>query len=931
MRRSFNPSSPYNNFNKNDKSVSDMKCFNCERPGHFAAECNRPKKDDRYRRDEKKEDRYNKEDRYKREDKRSDDRHKKDEETDERAVERSKERSKDRRMRTRSDKRPSHKHDRKVLMAEESTKSWADTDSESSFSSSSSSDSEQEEVHCLMADQTSDDENSSQLSHEGKDGIGYQRPENPKPSWLKNRLDMDKAKAGSKSYVQHQPWRNSRKAKSGWRKTQPRRDLYGQHMKSKLNRSHCNYAQTLKDTYTGKTIKMMTAIHFGFKVNWSKVLFNVLKDMVDKSQKKAKGFAAQIGVLLKSMPAITMGDGVPFPNAKILSMKTVNTYIATNITIDARGENVEPGLAKVAVVKRTPKSKKKSSSTDETPVEVISEISGSKKRQATEAQDVVPLQIIDPTPAAAAVNSPVPKQKSRKRRLILPTGSDDESIATQKPVKDTHEVAIKPNDEVDMIIEQVLKDTLDLGVSEETQGGQRVDEAAFTDDFGQWLDDFVSRNNVPEIVGPRTFTEAEGSTSPVMLPSVTAAKITKIRFGGSIHINEVRERDVYLASLPRISIHDKGKAILEEDEPVRGNPAREMVELICGDIEFLVRLRDQVMVDVVEFFHSFSLNKLSNLDALRELKEKEKLMLEWAEMDSLEMVVKRKAYILAKYRELLLRKFLDSHRKYFAPGQPWTATTSLIIDLLSDAHSKSLEDLLAQQKEHSLPMEQPCASTMFDSSIGSGAVLARFYSVAKSTCWVSPMILVNGVLTPLQGHDFWKSSCRLSLFLNEKNMPDPVIEDNFVPHVLFIEPVQYWEAALCLIKTWRWTKVCTEIIQFSMFGCLRPVREDVCQEIVVYNLGVERLPADFLKSFAEGVHTDSFVGYFGDSNVQSDLEIDSDFEESYSDAPTVYRSPSPSPLSWSIGNSALDWSTHLCTGQLCFGWSNPALTKSTQI
>ncbi|KZV42786.1 hypothetical protein F511_25279 [Dorcoceras hygrometricum] len=69
-----------------------------------------------------------------------------------------KKRSKDRRMRTRGDKRPSRKHDRKVLVAEESTKSWADTDSESSSSSSSSSDSEQEEVHCLMADQTSDDE-----------------------------------------------------------------------------------------------------------------------------------------------------------------------------------------------------------------------------------------------------------------------------------------------------------------------------------------------------------------------------------------------------------------------------------------------------------------------------------------------------------------------------------------------------------------------------------------------------------------------------------------------------------------------------------------------------------------------------------------------------------------------------------------------------
>ncbi|KZV21396.1 hypothetical protein F511_18562 [Dorcoceras hygrometricum] len=50
------------------------------------------------------------------------------------------------------------KNDRKVLVAEEINRNWADTDSDFSSSSSSSSDSEQKEVHCLMADQTSDDE-----------------------------------------------------------------------------------------------------------------------------------------------------------------------------------------------------------------------------------------------------------------------------------------------------------------------------------------------------------------------------------------------------------------------------------------------------------------------------------------------------------------------------------------------------------------------------------------------------------------------------------------------------------------------------------------------------------------------------------------------------------------------------------------------------
>ncbi|KZV49549.1 hypothetical protein F511_25148 [Dorcoceras hygrometricum] len=240
-------------------------------------------------------------------------------------------------MRTRGDKRSSRKHDRKVLVADESTKSWAYTDSESSSSSSSSSDSEQEEVHCLMAEQTSDDEvfdfsnvefirediysalndmvkeyrklshsfkevkaensdlkNSSaepsvvelgeddslkieltnviydccesmiyddqtyqKLNHNGKAGIGFQKPENSKPSWLKNKLDKDKAKAGRKSFVPNQPWRSSTKVKSSWKKVQPKRDLIGQSMKSKLNRSHSTYEQTLMDSYTGRTVKVI--------------------------------------------------------------------------------------------------------------------------------------------------------------------------------------------------------------------------------------------------------------------------------------------------------------------------------------------------------------------------------------------------------------------------------------------------------------------------------------------------------------------------------------------------------------------------------------------------------------------------------------------------------------------------------------------------
>ncbi|KZV17678.1 hypothetical protein F511_15356 [Dorcoceras hygrometricum] len=61
------------------------------------------------------------------------------------------------------------------------------------------------------------DMNNSDL---GKAGIGYIRPENSKPSWLKNKLDKEKARAGSKSSAPHQPWRGPKKVKSVWRKEQ---------------------------------------------------------------------------------------------------------------------------------------------------------------------------------------------------------------------------------------------------------------------------------------------------------------------------------------------------------------------------------------------------------------------------------------------------------------------------------------------------------------------------------------------------------------------------------------------------------------------------------------------------------------------------------------------------------------------------------------
>ncbi|KZV32048.1 hypothetical protein F511_38406 [Dorcoceras hygrometricum] len=89
----------------------------------------------------------------------------------------------------------------------------------------------------------------------GKAVIGYDRPESSNSGWLKNRLDKEKTKAGSKSFVQNQQRRGSKKVKSEWKKVRPRRDLNGQNTKPKLNRSHSTYARTLMDYHTGKAVK----------------------------------------------------------------------------------------------------------------------------------------------------------------------------------------------------------------------------------------------------------------------------------------------------------------------------------------------------------------------------------------------------------------------------------------------------------------------------------------------------------------------------------------------------------------------------------------------------------------------------------------------------------------------------------------------------
>ncbi|KZV24673.1 hypothetical protein F511_35595 [Dorcoceras hygrometricum] len=224
------------------------------------------------------------------------------------------------------------------------------------------------------------------------------------------------------------------------------------------------------------------------------ILFEVLKEMVDRTTKRAKGFAAQICVLLKGDPAVTLGDATIFPPLKILSAKTVHTYVATNKTIDSRGETEEPEVAKVAVVKRKTVSKKKSATTVDKKADialvqaveekdvskkrpaVVSEVKIAKKKRTTSGQtvpkdqdlaivsvalDVMLIQSVDPISAMRAAHPSPPKWKEPKRKLKV-TPDSDEDIVEKEYAKETVVVEQKrPTsvDDVDTIIEEVIAAT----------------------------------------------------------------------------------------------------------------------------------------------------------------------------------------------------------------------------------------------------------------------------------------------------------------------------------------------------------------------------------------------------------------------------------------------------------------------------------------
>ncbi|KZV21453.1 hypothetical protein F511_17884 [Dorcoceras hygrometricum] len=335
---------------------------------------------------------------------------------------------------------------------------------------------------------------------------------------------------------------------------------------------------------------LMTTITFDVKINWSTLLFGVLKAMVTPGSRQAKGFAIQIGVVLSNIPGLDLGEPRAFPPPRVLNEKIVHRFVHINEQVGMEKTAGSPPM------KKTPKkravSKKRPVDNDAEVAPIVKKKRTTKGKPATIGLEAVPLQTIEPTADVPDEQPSKPKRKSqkRKRRLVLDdvdetgesaaeqpaagtaTGvqetSADVPVATQPAVAPADED--QPTDDPNAIIEQILTQ---LDTAAATKGddqptkqakesfpwfdlpfilAQRDAEGLLSSDTDEeFIADqptvplFPDGGDQPQVSGnSKPVTEEHMSIDDIlmqisedmMLPSVTAAEITKIRLGESISI-----------------------------------------------------------------------------------------------------------------------------------------------------------------------------------------------------------------------------------------------------------------------------------------------------------------------------------------------------------------------------------------------------------
>ncbi|KZV31043.1 dystroglycan-like [Dorcoceras hygrometricum] len=179
---------------------------------------------------------------------------------------------------------------------------------------------------------------------------------------------------------------------------------------------------------TVEKFSLLTTVVCGIRMDWARILFNILKIMVTAGSKQAKGFAVQISLLLESIPNLRLGESSEFPASKILTDNTMHRYISINDKVGVEEAVVAPPMKKAS---RKPVASKKrpAVATAEEPVPKKKRTSKKKSGSSPStleivvvAQEAVPIQMVEPSTGVPTAEEPVEQ----------PAAEDD--ISADQPV-----------------------------------------------------------------------------------------------------------------------------------------------------------------------------------------------------------------------------------------------------------------------------------------------------------------------------------------------------------------------------------------------------------------------------------------------------------------------------------------------------------------
>ncbi|KZV49426.1 hypothetical protein F511_37720 [Dorcoceras hygrometricum] len=247
---------------------------------------------------------------------------------------------------------------------------------------------------------------------------------------------------------------------------------------------------------------------------------------------------------------------------------------------------------------------------------------------------------------------------------------------------------------------------------------------------------------------------------------------------------------------------------------------------------------------------------------------------------------KRRMIIIAKYRELLLQKFIEAKRRNFVSGTPTSAIDLKVLNLLIAAHHFALKELLRHMREHQLEWTRPSSSSLFEgANIDRGFFIPHNHRSILSKCWIRSKIMVDGSWLILEGVDYWRPITNPVNSRNWEALPQRPYIDDLAPLCVLIEPVQDVDSRAPMSRAIHilWEEICVEVIQFSLLRSLLPIGSmNICMNIVVHSSVVdvlEKLPnhfcilfsrIDFVQRSDSPTHTDSPMRFKAD-----DISLDS--------------------------------------------------------